>query len=57
MKKRVLDRILQHGTDIPVVLTMYQKLSSDCGVFALCGEISPHLAYLVFLVVDFPVLH
>ena len=32
---------------------MYQKLSFDCGVFALSGEISPHLAYLVFSIVGF----
>ena len=43
MKRRFLDRILQHGTDILVVLAMSQKLSFDCGVFALSSKISPHL--------------
>ena len=57
MKRRFLDGLLQHGTDIPVVLTMYQILSFDCAVFALDGEISPHLAQLVFSVLDFPFLH
>ena len=35
---------VQHGTDIPVVLAMYPKLSFGCGLFALDAEISPHLA-------------
>ena len=35
---------VQHGTRIPVVLAMYPNLSFGCGLFALDGEISPHLA-------------
>ena len=50
----VLDMILPNGTDIPIVFTVYQKVSFDCGVFALSGEISPHLAYLVFSIVHLP---
>ena len=48
MKRKFLDRILHNGTDIPVVFTMYQIVSLDCGVFALSGEIFPHVAFLVF---------
>ena len=51
MKRRFLDRILHNGTDRPVVFTMYQKVSFDCRDFALSGEISPHLAYLIFSIV------
>ena len=51
MKRRLLDRILHNGTDIPVVFTMYQILSLDCDVFAWSGKISPHLTYLVFSIV------
>ena len=54
MKRRFLDRILPNGTGIPVVFTMYQKVSFDCGVFALSGEIYPHLAYLVFSIMHLP---
>ena len=48
---------LRYGTNRPVVVRMCRKLYSDCGVFALSGEILPRFSQLVFPVFDFAFLH